>query len=500
MKGIQISRSKLYQRLDYSPRHWQQVADEAIDAGKKFVSTFTFPRGGKSYWAGRNIVKKLLMPNQHIWIVAPTYQLGSKEFMYAWNDLLNLGFMRMASEKHKDVRGGRMKIAFPWGAFLEVVSADNPTSLRAEELDLVVLAEASALPENIYYHHLYARIQKRHGVTLIPTTPKGRNWIYEAFRIPSRPTWKGAENKKYNSDYFSLVVSADPSLIDPDNPDFADLYEPGVYDLATVQRAKEIMPTPIFIEQFGGGFASYAGLVFPYDPKLHRVPFFNIPDHWTHVLGWDHGSGPDPTATLIISYDPDGKSYRWGEIYDKSGKTILEYWQMVQAKLGPNKSLSDIGIDPSARQVRIELANKGIVANIPALKSIDAGIIRNTQMMKEKSYFILEGECPNLERELQHLEWDEKNPGKVREGQDDHSVAADRYGGLIPIQLPSAMEGGGLPNEKLAVRRMWAELRARAKRDQQDLEAAKLDNVLCLDPLEEKLWAQEFTDEMEDGI
>ena len=497
--AIKISRSRLYSRLQYTPRLWQQLADEAIDAGKRFVATFTFPRGGKSFWAGREIVKRILIPDQHIWIVAPTYQLGSKEFMYAWNDLLELGFMRMASEKHRDVRGGRMRIAFPWGSFLEVVSADNPTSLRAEELDLVILAEASALPENIYYHHLYARIEKRKGITLIPTTPKGRNWIYEAFRIPSQKSWRGTTNDKYNSEYFSLVVSSDPELVDPGNPDLADVYEPSVYDLATVARAREIMPTPIFIEQFGGGFASYAGLVFPYDPGIHRVPFFSIPDDWTHVLGWDHGSGPDPTAILIISYDPNGNSYRWGEVYDRSGKTIEEYWRMSQAKLGPTKSLSDIGIDPSAKQVRIELANKGIVTNIPALKSIDAGIIRNTMMMKEKKYFILEGECPNLERELQHLEWDEKAPGKVRDGQEEHAIAADRYGGLITIQLPEPPPGGKLV-ESRATQRMWADIRAKVAQDKKDLEAAKLEAVLNADPLEEILWDDRFTQELEEGL
>jgi hypothetical protein len=474
---------------------WQEVADQAIDAGKRFVSTFTFPRGGKSFWAAHNIVKTILVPNKNIWIVAPTYQLGSKEFMYVWNALLNLGFLRMANEKHKDIRGGRMKISFPWGSFLEVVSADNPISLRAEELDLVVLAEASALPENIYYHHLYARIQKRKGITLIPTTPKGRNWIYEAFRLPSRKLWWGRENKKYDDEYFSLVVSSDPELVDPTNPDLADLHEGSVYDLQTVQRAKEIMPAPIFIEQFGGGFASYAGLVFQYDVSKHRVPNFSIPNNWTHVVGWDHGSGPDPTAILIISYDPDGKAHFWGEIYEKEGKPITEFWDRIQARIGSERSITDISVDPSAKQVRVELASKGIIANIPKLKSVDAGIIRLTALMKEGKFAILEGECPNFEKELLHLEWDDKNPGRIRDGQADHAVSAARYGTLLPVELPMFPMDQQI-KESEAVKRMWAEIRMNRKEKEKAKEAEKLDSKLFPNMLDEDMWTESLDQEL----
>ena len=175
---MKIKREEYYRDLDYEPREWQRLCDKALDEdGKRFVAAFSFPRGGKSYWAARYVGPLLLQPDHHAWIAAPTYELGSKEFLYIYNDLLNLGFLSMPGvRKSRDVRGG-MHIEFPWGSFLKVVSADRPDSLRAEELDSLILAEASALPPNVFLYNLYIRVEKRKGKVLVPTTPKGFNWI-----------------------------------------------------------------------------------------------------------------------------------------------------------------------------------------------------------------------------------------------------------------------------------------------------------------------------------
>ena len=127
--AYKIKRGRWYADLGYTPREWQSHCDHALDIqSKRFVCAFSFPRGGKSYWAARYVGPRLLQPDHHAWIVAPTYELGSKEFLYVYNDLLELGYLNMRGvTKHKDVSGGNMDITFPWGCFLRVKSAEHST-------------------------------------------------------------------------------------------------------------------------------------------------------------------------------------------------------------------------------------------------------------------------------------------------------------------------------------------------------------------------------------
>lgn len=460
MPTLKIKRDEYYRDIEYEPREWQRLCDDALDnQGKRFVAAFSFPRGGKSYWAARHVGPQLLKPDTHCWIAAPTYELGSKEFLYIYNDLLNLGFLNMPGvRKSRDIRGG-MHIDFPWGSFLKVVSADRPDSLRAEELDYLILAEASALPEMVFLHNLFIRVEKRHGKVLVPTTPKGFNWVYDSFRLPSLATIRGEVNESYDPEFYTLVISADPDLVQPDEPDLADIYEGSVYSPETVARAKRMLPTPIFVEQFGGGFASYAGLVFPYSPSIHRVKPFNIPDHWTHVIGYDHGALPSPTAILAFSYDPNGHTYWWGEVKgDTPHTTASQYLDRIRQMLGPNKSISGVGVDPSAKQVRIELQALGLTSSIAFDKSELAGIIRLTAMMNERSFHVFEGCCKNFEHDLLHFMWDEKTPKRTHFSKKFHFIAAARYGSLVTVPLPSE----GLPpsphQNDPAWQAMWAPL------------------------------------------
>ena len=151
---MRISREKWYTKVGYVPRKSQALVDAAAAAGHRYLAYFAFPRAGKSYGAAKFVTPLLLEPDRHVWIVAPTYQLGSKEFGYIWNDLVETQMLHRADSKNFDIRGGNMRIKFPWGSFVEVVSADNPASLRAEELDALIMAEASALPAEVFDRHL----------------------------------------------------------------------------------------------------------------------------------------------------------------------------------------------------------------------------------------------------------------------------------------------------------------------------------------------------------
>ena len=466
--------------MQYRPRNGQRAMDAAVDAGKRFVSLFAFPQAGKSYGAARHAECDILRPNTHGWLVAPTYVHGSKEFGYIWRDFHETGVLKLATRKAFDARGGNMFIEFDqWGSFVKVVSAENPDSLRMEQLDWVILCEASALPSNVYERYLYARVELRHGKVLIPTTPKGYNWVYDAFRVPAlettgftygdwhenlRPRLGGVANPRYDSAYWSAVVSA--------TPEYGDILEPGVHTPEAVERARRLLPHAAFVEQFGGDFASYAGLIYRFDPNEHACEPFSIPDDWTHIIGWDHGAD-NPTAILFGSYSPEGILYWWDEIYT-AGLSAGEYVRLLRGRM-VGKSPSAIVIDPSAKQVRIECLRANLTTTIPFDKQIEARITRVTQLMRDGKWKVLRGRCPNMLQEIMAWEWDEKNPGKPRPKQRCHALDAMGYATLAEVPPPRPhmlADEDSIVGESPLQERTWKPLR-RAWREQAEHEAAE---------------------------
>ena len=79
----------------------------------------------------------------------------------------------------------------------------------------------------------------------------------------------------------------------------------------------------------------------------------------------------------------------------------------------------------------------GLYASCPADWSAEARIIRTAELLGLKRWVILEGCCPHLEREIGQYEWDEKHPGKPKDG-NDHCLEAAGYGVLAPVSLPDS--------------------------------------------------------------
>ena len=490
-----VNRAAWYAQIKHTPRLWQRLADEALDSGARYGAAFAFPRAGKSLWAARYVEPLIITPDNHGWIVAPTYALGAKEFQYIIQDFAETGWLRHASSIHNDIRGGNMSIRFKFGSWVEVVSADNPTALRGEELDWVILAEAGPQVDNIYHRHLFARTEKRKAKVLIPTTPAGYSWVYDTFRVPSLATlpdkqwgpWEndrrfltGKEpNPRYDAKFWSAIISA--------VPDFGEILETSTYDVETIDRARRTLPAPIFAEQFGGDFASYAGRIYPFDPIEHVCEPFTIPEDWTHVVGWDHGAD-NPTAIMFGSYGPDGTLYWWGEIY-KAGYSAGEFLQMARGMLG-GKSVSAWAIDPSAKQVRIELARYGVATTIPQDRQIEARIIRTTSLMREGKYKILRGRCPNLVREVTAWEWDDDalpSKPRPRPRQPCHAIDGSGYASLIPVQLPGADPGDPdvILGEDPRLAQLWKPVRKRWREIEEDQQQKIAEDVLFDDPFEE---------------
>jgi len=73
-------------------------------------------------------------------------------------------------------------VILPGGGFVAVRSADNPDSLRGEGLDYVVMDECAFMQKEAWTEAIRPALSDRLGKALFISTPKGRNWFWEAYQ------------------------------------------------------------------------------------------------------------------------------------------------------------------------------------------------------------------------------------------------------------------------------------------------------------------------------
>lgn len=144
-----------------------------VRAGRRF---------GKTKLGVREITEAGLSGGRAFW-VAPTYKLAKP----GWRDLRYLADQIPGAE----IRRGEMEILFPGGGEAAIRTAQDPSNLRAEGLDYVVLDEAAYQPEDIWWEVLRPSLVDRRGSALFISTPTGvQGWLYELWHAhENNPDW-----------------------------------------------------------------------------------------------------------------------------------------------------------------------------------------------------------------------------------------------------------------------------------------------------------------------
>jgi hypothetical protein len=247
----------------------------------------------------------------------------------------------------------------------------------------------------------------------------------------------------------------------------------------------------MFAEQFGGEAASYAGLIYAFDPSLHECEPFPIPREWRTVVGYDHGAGggSDPTAILVASVSPSGHWYFWGELYDEQQRSVKERGQLLRVLLQGRNLACPIMRGRDAKQVGWELQEIGFPSTYAELSSVDARIIKTTALMRDKQFSILRGRCPHLRAQFGSWEWDEKNPGKPRNNQDDHALEAAGYAVLAPLGVLDVMPSADpdrVEGESREVAEHWKPMREKLRLQEESRRQNYYDRLL-----DEEVFAEE---------
>ena len=170
--------------LNFQLLKWQQ---EVFKDTHRFKVVAAGRRCGKSRLSAVTLlIEALNCPEgSAVMYIAPT--LGQARTII-WDLLHELGRPVIKSSHINN-----LEILLVNGRKILVRGADNPDSLRGVSLTYVVLDECAFIKEDVWQKIIRASLSDKKGRALFISTPSGRNWFYDVFKLgqeDSDPEWK----------------------------------------------------------------------------------------------------------------------------------------------------------------------------------------------------------------------------------------------------------------------------------------------------------------------
>ena len=160
--------------LNFQLLKWQQ---EVFKSTKRFKVVAAGRRCGKSRLSAVTLlIEALNCPEgSAVMYIAPT--LGQARTII-WDLLHELGRPVIKSSHINN-----LEILLVNGRKILVRGADNPDSLRGVSLTYVVLDECAFIKEDVWQKIIRASLSDKKGRALFISTPSGRNWFYDVFKL-----------------------------------------------------------------------------------------------------------------------------------------------------------------------------------------------------------------------------------------------------------------------------------------------------------------------------
>lgn len=219
--------------------------------------------------------KANLIPRVLCWYVAPTFSL----LRQMWEEMTYFGSMVPGLKLNRS----DLRAYLPNDIQIEFKSADNPSSLLARGLDMIVATEAARIKREAWENSLLTRLSSpgrgpggKGGVAVLNSTPNGRNWFYELYqRGLSDPT---GYVKSWHFTSFDSPLANRAELL----------------------RHKEFMPEMAFKQEYLAEFLAYGGSVFRRIEDCFEVFPFPAQAEGAVSIGIDWGRYNDRTAVVAI--------------------------------------------------------------------------------------------------------------------------------------------------------------------------------------------------------
>lgn len=206
-------------KIGFVPNDWQR---DVLSKLKRFTKIVGGKRSGKSFLSSYLAIRELLAPDRKIWVVAPTYELGTR----VWDNLMKwaIYFPNMLKIRKQDPIHGRSIENVLSGSVLRLKSADNPKQLKGEAGDLLIVEEAGDMDDDVWKSWLEPFIsekrpalggEKGRALFIGNASYKG-SWFHKIWQH---------ESKEDVSFHIPTAVEKDGEVVASNNPDFIDLEE-----------------------------------------------------------------------------------------------------------------------------------------------------------------------------------------------------------------------------------------------------------------------------------
>ena len=266
--------------LNFALLNWQQ---EVFKDTTRFKVVAAGRRCGKSRLSAVTLlIEALNCPEgSAVMYIAPT--LGQARTII-WDLLHELGRPVIKSSHINN-----LEITLINGKKILVRGADNPDSLRGVSLTYVVMDECAFIKEDVWQKIIRASLSDKKGRALFISTPSGRNWFYDVFKLGqdgSDEEWKAWHK-----------TTADNETIDPKE----------------IEAAKRTLSSFAFKQEYLSSFDTAGADVF----KEEWIKKGSKPDYGSYVVAIDlagfediaagsqNKSRLDETAIAIVKIAPD---------------------------------------------------------------------------------------------------------------------------------------------------------------------------------------------------
>ena len=270
--------------LNFSLLKWQK---EVFQDETRFKVVAAGRRCGKSRLSAVTLlIEGLNCPDgSAVMYVAPT--MGQARTII-WDLLHELGRPIIKSSHVNN-----LEITLINGKKILVRGADNPDSLRGVSLTYLVLDECAFIKQDVWEKILRAALSDKKGRALFISTPSGRNWFYDVFKLGQSDT--DAEWKAWHK------TTADNETIDPKE----------------IEAAKRTLSSFAFKQEYLSSFDTAGADIF----KEGWIKTGSIPDDGSYVIAIDlagfeninDGSQNkkrlDETAIAVVKVGSDNKWY-----------------------------------------------------------------------------------------------------------------------------------------------------------------------------------------------
>ena len=289
----------------FTPHFGQKkVIDGFADSEHKFGVVATGRQYGKSL-LGQNLLLYWLLktPKQKGAWISPIYNQSKKVFQ----ELSGAANKLIKSSNKAD-----LTITFINGSTLQFLSAERYDSIRGFSFNYMVVDEAAFIREQAMNEAIFPTLSALGKKCLIISTPKSKNWFYNAYL-------KGSNG---GSDYISFAG------ISTDNPHI---------DVDFINDQRQSLPADIFAQEYLAQFSEATNDVFRGLDAVCILNNYEEPRrNKRYYYGVDIGLSDDYTVLTIL--DESGRT-AWidrfnGKTFEDAGNTIITTLRRYNIKGG----------------------------------------------------------------------------------------------------------------------------------------------------------------------